>query len=119
MMVFCIICSGGKRRKNAAVNHKFGSPVAKHKPRFFPKNKTISLVGSYNANTAPSTVALSPPPPLTTDGEKIMPIAKGLRQQKRRIGALIYRQPMDQRVDLLSPKTQLLYVNHSMVFYQR
>lgn len=46
MMVFCIICSGGKKTQNAAVNHKFGSPVAKHKPRFIPKNKTIFLVGS-------------------------------------------------------------------------
>lgn len=108
-----------EKTQNAAVNHKFGSPVAKHKPRFIPKNKTIFLVGSYNANTAPSTVAPPPLPPLATDREKMMPIAKGLRQQKRRIGALIYRQPMDQRVDLLSPKTQLLYVNHSMVFYQQ
>lgn len=103
MVVFCLVCSGGGKTQNAAVSHKFGSPLAKQKPRFIPNNKTAFGIGSRNANTPPSAAALSPPPPLATDGEGKTPIAKGLRQQKRRIGALRYRQPTDQKVDLLTP----------------
>lgn len=35
-----------EKTQNAAVNHKFGSPLAKQKPRFIPKNKTIIFLSA-------------------------------------------------------------------------
>lgn len=72
------------------MRHKFCSPHVKHKPRFLPsQNKTIFAVGSV-ATKAFHRVSLPPPPsppppPLATDGENVIPIAEGLRPQKRRM----------------------------------
>lgn len=89
---------------------KFGRPLPEPKQRFITEKDNNISVGQLqpDANTPPSTAALSPPPPPATDGEEIMPIAKGPRQQRRRIGSLRHRRTLDQRVDLLTPKTQLV-----------
>lgn len=78
-----------ERREMLQWDTSFAARTSNIKPRFSlpKKNPQNNICGGQRCHKAFHRVSLSlsPPPPLATDGENIIPIAEGLRQQKRRM----------------------------------